>query len=304
MLVRVAAALFALGTPALASALSLADYQLTGTFALPAVAASEASAVTYNWDTGTLFVLGDEGLALVEVDANGNQLSSMQLTGFVDTEGLAYVGGGQFVITEERERDAYRLSYSAGGSAARSTLASADLGTTIGNIGIEGIAFDARDGSFVLVKEKTPQEVTLANITFGTPGSATLTGLGVPSPAVLDLSDVSVLSGVTALAGTAGADDLLVYSQESRVLLQVTRTGTVLSSFDFSALSLNAEGVTILPDGTIYVVAETSTELGSVSTMFRLSAVPEPSTAALLLAASVASLAMRARGREAAQRGA
>ena len=49
--------------------------------------ASEASAVTYNWDTGTLFVLGDEGDALVEVDANGTPLSVITLTGFADTEG-------------------------------------------------------------------------------------------------------------------------------------------------------------------------------------------------------------------------
>jgi len=290
MLARFLCVLALVVTPSLASALSLNDYTVTGTFALPA-AAPEASAVTYNWDTGTLFVLGDEGDALVEVDANGNQLSVMTLTGFADTEGIAYIGGGQFVITEERLRDAYRFSYAAGGTIDSSAMPSADLGTTVGNIGIEGISFDRRDGSFVFVKEKTPQEVNLANITFGGAGT-TVSSLFTPSLGVLDLSDVTVLSDVTSLVGTAGADHLLIYSQESKLLLQVTRAGSVLSSFDFSALSLEAEGVTILPDGTIYVVAETSTAFGA-STLFRLSAVPEPSVLALLAAGAWAIAARR-----------
>ncbi|NJL31598.1 MAG: PEP-CTERM sorting domain-containing protein, partial [Phycisphaerales bacterium] len=50
-----------LATPAFAavSEVNLANYQHTGTFALPPVEASEASAVVYNPDTDTLFVLGD-----------------------------------------------------------------------------------------------------------------------------------------------------------------------------------------------------------------------------------------------------
>ena len=285
MLARSASALALLLAPTLASALTLSDYVVTGTFALPAVTAAEASAVTYNWDTGTLFVLGDEGDALVEVDTNGNTLSVMTLTGFADTEGITYVGGGQFVITEERLRDAYRFSYSAGGSIDSSAMQTADLGSTVVNIGIEGISYDRRDGSFVFVKEKTPQEVNLATITFGAPGSATVSSLFTPSLGVLDLSDVTVLSGVTALGGTPGEEDLLIYSQESSLLMQVTRSGTVLSTFSFTALSLEAEGVTILPDGTIYIAAESSLAFGAVPTLFRLSAVPEPSAAALALAA-------------------
>ena len=275
--------------PGLATALNLADYSVTGTFALPVATAAEASAVTYNWDTGTLFVLGDEGDALVEVQTDGTPVGSMVLTGFDDTEGLAYVGSGRFVITEERLRDAYRLDYAAGGTAARSGLPSADLGATVGNIGIEGISFDRRDGSFVFVKEKTPQEVNLASIAFGAPGT-TVSGLFTPSLGVLDLSDVQVLSGVSSLVGTPGADDLLIYSQESSRLLQVSRAGGVLSSFDFSAFASDAEGVTIDPDGTIYIVAE-SGSAGGGPTLFALTAIPEPGTFALV-GAGAASLAL------------
>lgn len=44
---------------------------------MPSVA-SEASAVAWNADTGTLFVLGDEGDALVEVSTTGSLISTMR----------------------------------------------------------------------------------------------------------------------------------------------------------------------------------------------------------------------------------
>lgn len=268
------------------TSVDLGNYALTGSYLLPS-AASEASAITYNWDTGTFFVLGDEGDALVEISKTGQQISKMTLTNFNDTEGVTYIGNGQFVITEERLRDAYRFTYAANGSASRTSLAAADLGTTIGNIGIEGISYDPRNGSFVTVKEKDPQGVMSNVLTFGTPGgaqgTAAITSLFAPSLGVIDLSDVQVLSVVASLSGKPDEDNLLVLSQESSLLLEVTRSGTVLSSFDLSLLTGNAEGVAIDPvTGRIYVVAEASYALGG-STLFELTPTPVPVPAALPL---------------------
>ncbi|MBL8533104.1 MAG: SdiA-regulated domain-containing protein [Betaproteobacteria bacterium] len=278
----IAAALPA-ASPALAAGLDLSKYQLVGSHAL-ASEASEASAVTYNWDTGTLFVLGDEGDALVEVDKEGQKLGVMSLTGFDDTEGLAYVGGGKFVVTEERLQDAYVLSYTANGSVARGGLPSVSLGPTIGNIGIEGVSFDRNNGKFYAVKEKTPQAVYEVAMDFDA-GTAGVTSLFAPALGALDLSDVAVLSSVPMLAGHPDASNLLIFSQESAVLMEVSRSGEKLSTFDFSALSENAEGITIDDDGVIYVVAETTLVPNSaeVPTLYVLSApVPEPSTMVLL----------------------
>lgn len=277
--------------PAAPLAIDLSQYSLLNSYALPSIAAEEASAITYNWDTDSLFVLGDEGDALVEVSKTGVQLSVMSLTGFADTEGLTYVGGGRFVLTEERLRDAYRLTYVAGGTLDRAALPFADLGTTVGNVGIEGISYDPRDGSFVTVKEVSAQEVNRNTITFGNPGSATVTSLFAPALGVADLSDVQVLASVPSLAAGVDADNLLIYSQESRRLLEVDAFGTVLSSFDFSALASDAEGVTIDFDGNIYVVAETG------PSMYVLSAPqPVPLPPGLVLAASgLALLFARAR---------
>lgn len=260
------------------AAFNLGQYQLSGIFGLPPVAASEASAVTWNWDTDTLFVLGDEGEAIVQTTRSGVTINSMTLTGFDDTEGITYTGGGRFVVTEERLQRAYQLTYVAGGMVTRAALPTFAMGATVGNVGIEDISYDRRDGSFVAVKEKSPQAVLhVTNVDFPA-GSATLASLGLPMPGVLDLSGVQVLSNVPTLA-PADHDQLLVFSQESNRLLAMRRDGTVTSSFDFSAIApeLNVEGVTIDARGVIYLVGENPS-------LYVLAPVPEPAALAMLLA--------------------
>jgi len=244
------------GIPAGISSLDLSDYELSATYALPPVSAAEASAVTYNWNTGTLFVIGDEGEAIVEVTTTGELVSEMTLTGFEDTEGLTYIGNGQFVIVEERIQDVFLITYVAGGSADRNSLPGISLGPTVGNVGLEGISFDPIANTYIIVKERTPQAVLEATLDWSIP-SGSVTELFVPELGVADLSDVQVLTTVPSLIGTADQDNLLIYSQESSRLMEVTRDGTVLSTFDFTGIASDAEGVTIGPDGTIYVVGET-----------------------------------------------
>lgn len=278
----------AIGADVQAAGLDLSRYRVGAPIVLPAPI-SEASAVTFNWDTGTLFVLGDEGDALTQVTRAGILVDSMALSGFDDTEGVTYLGRGRFVVNEERLRDAYRLTYAAGGSAARASLPGVDLGTTVGNIGIEGISFEQSSGMFYTVKEVAPQEVKQWTLDFAT-GTASGIDLFVPNLGVLDLGDIQVLSSVSALQGSPAAQSLLILSQASSLLLEVNRSGAIVSSLDFSAYSLNAEGVTIDPGGTIYVVGESYQLLGSTveaSALFALTPVPEPHTYALMAAGLV-----------------
>lgn len=270
--------------PAIAGAqvasLDLGNYQLTRTVGLPAGPAAEASAVTWNWDRDSLFVVGDEGDAIVEVDRNGTLLSSMSLSGFDDTEGLTYIGGGRFVVVEERLQDAYVLIYAAGGAVSRSSLASASLGVTVGNVGLEGISYDPSTGQYIVVKEKTPEQVNAATLSFGigTSGTATVTSLFDPaSLGLTDLSDVQVLSTVLD-PSSADYGNLLIYSQESARLLEVSRTGSVLSMYSLAGITDSAEGVTIDSNGTIYIVDE-----GPNMYVLTPTPVPLPAAAWLLL---------------------
>ena len=139
-------------------AIDFSNYVRVGRYDLPeptrttppanSLLAQEASGVTYNWDTDTLFVVGDGGTSIIQVSKIGQLIDSMTLapgsspqgTDFYYTEGLTYVGNGQFALIEERDRQINLFTY-----APRTTLHKTDvkiikLGTTIENIGIEGIS--------------------------------------------------------------------------------------------------------------------------------------------------------------------
>jgi uncharacterized protein YjiK len=238
---------------------NLANYRHTRTHEL---SVHEASAVTYNPDRGSLFVIGDEGDVIVEFTCFGTSVATVLLSGFDDTEGLAYVGGGRLAIAEERIQGVSLLAWPADPTPivtiARSSLPRVTLGPNVGNVGIEGICLDPTSGRYVAVKEKSPQRLVDATIDFPA-GTAKTTDLCPPGPLGLaDLADIGVLSGVARLAGSPDRDNLLVLSQESARLVEVTRAGVVRSTFDLSGISATIEGVTIDADGVMYLVDETS----------------------------------------------
>lgn len=148
----------------------LATYKRVGRHDLPeptrtvapagSLLAQEASGVTYDQDTDSLFVVGDGGTSVVQVSKSGALIDSMTLapggspqgTTFYDTEGITYIGNGEFVMTEERDRQLVRFTYAAGTTLTREDTRTVKLGTTIGNIGLEGVTNDPASGGFVVVK--------------------------------------------------------------------------------------------------------------------------------------------------------
>ncbi|WP_153118038.1 SdiA-regulated domain-containing protein [Rhodocyclus tenuis] len=290
-----------------ADSINLGNYRVSGTYSLDilngtsgGISGLEGSAITYARDRGTLFYVGDEGTGVIEISRTGQTLGSMNFdwsgTGSSkhDTEGLTYQGNGVLVVSEERLQDAYRFTYQAGGSAKLASSSVSISNETVGNSGMEGISYDPRNGSFVTIKQESPQNVLSGTLSFaaGSAGKATMTSLFDPALLGLaTLSDVQTLSPVDALAGTAAADNLLLLSLGSRMLVEVNRSGQILSSFDLTNVMPHngIEGVTIDEKGTIYLVAEQvqdgASGLAAGSQLIVLSApVPEPESYAMLLA--------------------
>ncbi len=278
-----------------AAGLDLSRYQLGANYALDALGGMglEASAVTYARDRNSLFFVGDEGLGVVEISLTGQTLGSMRFSGWPansthnDAEGLAYLGNGQLVVVDERPQDAHRFTYQAGGSINLANAQSVSFGGNAGNLGTEGISYDPRNGgSFVTVKQGSPQAVLAGGLTFAAGGAGVSTMSALFNPALLglaSLSDVQTLASVDALAGTAAADHLLILSLDSQRLVEVNRSGQILSSLDLSGLTQQAiEGVTVDEKGIIYLVAEDS-GFGN-SRLIVLTPVPEPASVMLMLA--------------------
>jgi uncharacterized protein YjiK len=244
--------------------------------------AQEVSAVTYNWDTDSLFVVGDGGTSVVQVTKTGQLIDSMTLapgsspqgTEFYDPEGLSYVGAGKFVMSEERDRQIVQFTYAAGTTLTRANAKTVKLGTFVQNIGIEGLSWDPATNGYICVKETLPQGIFQTGIDFdagtatnGSPTTENSTNLFNPALANLaDFADVFALSNLPSMTGQPDADNLLVLSQESGKVLNIERSGVISSSLTIASDPGNAlsvasqqhEGLTMDRDGVLYIVSETA----------------------------------------------
>jgi uncharacterized protein YjiK/2',3'-cyclic-nucleotide 2'-phosphodiesterase (5'-nucleotidase family) len=276
--------------PTAVTSFSLSNYVRVGRFDLPEptrtaapagnLLAQEASAVTYNADTDTLFILGDGGTAIVQVDKTGQLINTMTLaagsspqgTEFYDPEGLAYIGGGKFVLAEERDRQLVQFTYVAGATLTRADALTVKLGTSIGNNGFEGLSFDPTTGGFIVVKEINQHYVFQTNVDFaggtatnGSPTTIDSTPMfSITAANVADLADVYALSNVAAFSGLAASSHILLLSQASGKIVEVDRSGTVFSTLTIlsdagnplSVADQQHEGLAVGADGTLYVVSE------------------------------------------------
>jgi 2',3'-cyclic-nucleotide 2'-phosphodiesterase (5'-nucleotidase family)/uncharacterized protein YjiK len=240
----------------------------------------EASAVTYNWDTDTLFVTGDGGRAITQVSKTGQLIDTMTLalgsspqgTDFYDPEGLTYIGGGQFVLSEERDRQLVKLTYVAGTTLSRSGAQTVKIGTFVDNIGTEGVSWDPQTSGFICVKELSPIGIFQTGVDFAagtaTNGSpTTVNSINLFDPALLgmtDTADVFALSNLPSMTGQPQVGNLLVIGQEDARIVNVDRTGVISSTLNIrtdlgnplTPAGQQHEGVTMDRAGILYVVNE------------------------------------------------
>lgn len=242
--------------------------------------AQEVSGVAYNWDTDTLFLVGDGGRSVTQVTKTGVLVDTMTLalgtspqgTAFYDPEGITYVGGGVFVFSEERDRQLVRFTYAAGTTLTREDTQTVKLGTYVDNTGTEGLSYDPLTGGFVVLKEISPIGIFQTTVDFdagtasnGSPTTENSTNLF--DPALLGMSDVAdvfALSNLPAFAGKAQEGNLLVIGQEDARIVNIDRSGTIHSSLQIvsdvgnplSVGNQQHEGLTMDRLGNLYVVSE------------------------------------------------
>jgi uncharacterized protein YjiK/2',3'-cyclic-nucleotide 2'-phosphodiesterase (5'-nucleotidase family) len=272
------------------TSLNLANYVRIGRYDLPEptrtkapdgnLLGQEVSGVTYNSETGTLFIVGDGGTYVTQVSTKGALIDTMTLakgsspqgTEFYDPEGIAHVGGTTFVMVEERDRQAVQFTYQAGTTLARGDASTVVLGTDIGNVGLEGMTYDPQTGGFIFVKEIDPQGIFQTTIDFkagtasnGSATTANSTNLFDPAGMKLgDIADVFSLSNVALFDGKDSGANLLVLSQQDGRIVEVTRSGEVVGTLQIrtdlgnplSVADQQHEGLAMDDAGNLYVVSE------------------------------------------------
>lgn len=231
---------------------------------------AEASGVAYDKDTDSLFVIGDGATAVVQVaKSDGHVIDSMTLNAgdFEDTEGITYVGGGKFVLVEERLRQVDMFTYVPGGTLTRAAVQSVKLGSTVGNVGIEGVTFDTRTGGYIAVRQSQPTNIFQAAINFAagtataSDGSPILPSTDNP-PVMFDaaktglsaFNDVFSLSNIVPSTAPDYDNVVIIGAPDGRIV-KMDRAGNLKSNLYMSATAQN-EGVTMAPDGTVYAVGE------------------------------------------------
>ena len=305
----IAAALAASLCPIALAQVNLANYQRVGRYNLPSglEQAREASGVTWNRDTNTLFIIGDGGRGIAQVGLTGNLIDSMALatgtspqgTAFYDPEGIAYLGNGQFAFVEERSSIVSRFTYAAGTTLSRSGAQSVVIATTSpspGNAGYEGMSYDPTTGGFIFIKEIASRGIfsTVVDFNAGTTSNfynpASPTNLFNPSFAGLtDFADVYAVANSNFFSGST-SNNLLIISQEDGRIVEVDRAGNVISQLlitgdagdQISMPDMQHEGITMDDRGYIYVVNENGGGDINFPQLWVYAPIPTPGAAALL----------------------
>jgi uncharacterized protein YjiK/methionine-rich copper-binding protein CopC len=253
-----------------AESLDLSNYTLTGRYTLPVASgtgvnqiAAEVSGVTYNEATDSLFIVGDEGTYITQISKTGQVIDTMALPAglFADPEGITAIGGGQFVVADERVRTANLVPYQGGKTLDAATVRTVKLGPTVGNVGLEGITFDPLTGGYVFVKELTPKGIfqTAIDFTAGTAtnGSATTEPTNLFDPELLGVADFGDIHALSNTLPTTAPDfsHLIVLSNDTGRILKTDRSGRILGSLDILQ-SAQHEGISFDKQLNMYVTNE------------------------------------------------
>ncbi|HEX8594088.1 MAG TPA: SdiA-regulated domain-containing protein [Pseudomonas sp.] len=222
---------------------------------LPGMEKDEASDLSYNPETKTLFSVMGKNAFLVELTLKGDVLRKIPLVGWSNPEGVAVLENGLMAITDERQHLLTIIKV----TPQTTTLNIADfpkydLGPSKDqNKGFEGIAWDPRRQQIVLGEERPA-----AMFAWKSNGSERLNGDKQKLTGVeLDMRNLSALTVEPRTGHT------LVLSADSHLLLELDEKGEQLSFMTllggFNGLNKTiprAEGVALDESGTLYMVSE------------------------------------------------
>ncbi|WP_426151695.1 SdiA-regulated domain-containing protein [Pseudomonas sp. DC3000-4b1] len=238
-----------------AKAVWLPDYRVTiDARPLPGLENAEASDLTYDPVTRTLYsVMGKEPL-LVQLSLQGDVLRRIPLVGWSNPEGISRLADGRLAIVDERQHTLTVVTVNPDTTALNfADFHSTDLGASPdGNKGYEGVAWDARHQRLLVGQERP-------SLLFSLKGNDS--GFGSQkTPVASDALDMRNLSAMTFDPRTG---HLLLLSADSHLLIEADENGqpvsfmTLLGHFNGLAHTVpRAEGVAMDDQGTLYVVSE------------------------------------------------
>ncbi|CAM3702369.1 SdiA-regulated domain-containing protein [Parendozoicomonas haliclonae] len=219
---------------------------------------TEISGLTWSSDTQTLFAVANDPPRVVEFKPDGQILRIIPLKGFHDVEAITWIGNDTFLVADERRQDVGQVVIKAD----TQTLDRADSPiVTIGigagrNKGFEGLAWHPESQSIFVAKERDP--LTIYRIKGFI--SESRNNLEVSQDEGLNKAVARDNQDLSGLHLDSRSGNLLVLSDQSSLLSEITMDGDIISSIDLGWLPgtgiTQAEGVAMDDKGDIYIVEE------------------------------------------------
>lgn len=188
---------------------------------------NDLSGITYVPDTNTFFMIQNSGGRIWEVDPSFNRIRTISFSGFGDAEDIVYLGSNEFgIVVEDSVLYIGTISPSAT-SLDNNDFQEVTFDTYSGNSGYEGVAFDPNTNTFWSVKEKSPRKI----VRFQRPSDSANVTISPEIPFDAQSLPASDLSAVHFDSRTG---NVLILSDESHKVMEVTQDGTVLSQLSLA----------------------------------------------------------------------
>ncbi|WP_454863859.1 SdiA-regulated domain-containing protein [Pseudomonas hormoni] len=224
----------------------------------------DISGITYDYDHDRLLTITNGGLMqIVALDRAGNVLERYPLEGFDDTEGLAYMGNGRVVVSEEGDQ---RLTFIQLPEKSATVRKGAEPFITVGvnlstnNKGFEGVTYDPVGDRLFAIKERDPRQLyEIGGVSKSLNGNLSIN--------LIDRTEWVNHSffgrDIADAYYDPGTGHLVLLSEQSKLLIELDKEGRFVSYKsllegvkDFFSPNVHPEGVTMDAQGHLYVVAE------------------------------------------------
>ncbi len=224
------------------------------------VSAQQSSGLAFNPENNQLYVIINQPPQIHVLTNKGQFIRKITLKGFEDTEGITYIKNNLFAIISERKGQVSWFKIKPETKSIKfDPLKTITLfKTPTGNTGLEGITYSSATKQLFVVKERNPKKIYAINWPIE----------DIRNPVVhypwnaeaMPWWFVRSLSGVFYHPETG---HLFILSRRSRRIIEYTLSGKEVGMFSLKSgpatdykLLKKAEGISISPNGTLYICGE------------------------------------------------